>query len=77
MTTKEFTSKVLEMVSQLPEGECLTFDQVASILDRQPTQAQAKALIDILQKENSCIDTFYQHIKKLSPIWMLLFKLVG
>ncbi|HIC09764.1 MAG TPA: RNA polymerase sigma factor RpoD [Campylobacterales bacterium] len=66
MTTKEFTSKVLEMVSQLPKGECLTFDQVASILDRQPTQAQAKALMEILQKENLCIDTFYQNIEKLS-----------
>ncbi len=66
MTTKEFVSKVLELASQLPKGECLTFDQVASVLDRQPTQAQGKALINILQKENLCIDTFYQHIEKLS-----------
>jgi len=68
MTAKEFSSQVEKLIQKNKNSsqDCLTFDNVASILDRQPTTAQAKALIKILEKYNACIYTSYQFTKKLN-----------
>jgi RNA polymerase primary sigma factor len=67
MTTKEFSEKVEEFIANKKSNqECLTFDIVASVLDRQPSNAQAKALIKILQKRGVCIYTSYQFTKRLN-----------
>jgi len=65
MTAKEFSSHVETLIKDKKSNqECLTFDIVASVLDRQPSSTQAKSLIKILEKRNACIFTSYQFTKK-------------
>ena len=66
MTVKEFTSKVEELIKNREEQECLTFDDIAFILDRQPSNEQGRTLIKLLNKHNVCIYTSYQFTKKLN-----------
>ena len=64
MTAKEFSEHVDKLINERNNQECLTFDLVSSVLDRQPSASQAKALIKILNKKNTCIFTSYQFTKK-------------
>jgi RNA polymerase primary sigma factor len=64
MTVKEFSEAVQQIIDNSNKNECLTFDKVTAILDRQPTQSQAKSLIKILDTNGVCIFTLYQFTKK-------------
>ena len=66
MTAKEFSEQVEILIKEKKDNsfECLTFDSVASVLDRQPSMSQAKVLIKILTKKSKCIFTSYQFTKK-------------
>jgi len=66
MTAKEFSEQVETLIKDKKDKsfECLTFDSIASILDRQPSTTQAKSLIKILTKKSKCIFTSYQFTKK-------------
>jgi RNA polymerase primary sigma factor len=65
MTAKEFSEQVENLINERKgREECITFDEVTSILDRQPTLSQAKSLIKILEKNGNCIYTSYQFTKK-------------
>jgi RNA polymerase primary sigma factor len=64
LTSQEFTKQVEEIIQNKKGEDCITFDKVASILDRQPTVALSKTLIKVLNKTNNCIYTSYQFTKK-------------
>jgi RNA polymerase primary sigma factor len=67
MTSQEFTKHVEKIISTNNE-ECVAFDKIASILDRQPTLAIAKNLIKAIEKNNSCLFTSYQFTKKQNEL---------
>jgi len=67
MTAKEFTEKVEGLLDNRKNSDsCLTFDRIASVLDRQPSTAQAKNLLKLVNKHDACLYTTYQFSKKLN-----------
>jgi RNA polymerase primary sigma factor len=66
MTAKEFTEQVEQLIFSRKSDSCLTFDRIASILDRQPSTAQAKNLLKLVDKNDTCLYTTYQFTKKLN-----------
>jgi RNA polymerase primary sigma factor len=68
MTSQEFVKQVEKIISSNTTEECVAFDKIAGILDRQPTAAIAKNLIKVVDKNGSCLFTSYQFTKKQNEI---------
>jgi RNA polymerase primary sigma factor len=67
MTAREFSDKIEKLIAEKQSGqECITYDKVASVLDKQPTLALAKQLIKIIEDKQICLYTSYQFTKTQS-----------
>ena len=67
MTAKELTNKLDELFeNNSKSNECLTFEKVVNIFDKQPTMAQAKSVIKLSTKHGVCLYTSSEHAKLLN-----------
>ncbi len=67
MTAREFSDRIEKLIAEKQSGqECITYDKVASVLDKHPTLAQAKQLVKIVEDKKICIYTSYQFTKTQS-----------
>ena len=65
MAAKDINKKLDETFAQ-KRKECITFEDLANIFDKQPTAAQAKNVIKLAEKSKNCLYTAQQHIKMLN-----------
>ena len=66
MTAKEL-NKALEQFFEDHKGkECLTYESLIELFDKQPTAAQAKNILKLIVKNKKCIYTASEHAKKLN-----------
>jgi len=66
MTAKEL-NKALETLFEEHKGkDCLTYESLMGLFDKQPTSAQAKNILKLLTKHKKCIYTSSEHAKKLN-----------
>ncbi|MEA1918081.1 MAG: RNA polymerase sigma factor RpoD [Campylobacterota bacterium] len=66
MTAKELTQKIDTFFSEQTKGECVTFEDIVSLFEKQPTLAQAKNILKLSKKYKVCIFTASEEAKKLN-----------
>ncbi len=65
MAAKE-TNKKLEEIFTVERKECITFEEIAKIFEKNPTLAQAKNIIKLSEKHKNCLYTAEQYSKMLN-----------
>ena len=65
MSAKEINKKLEEIFTE-KRKDCVTFEELANVFEKQPTLAQAKNVIKLAQKHNNCLYTSEQHTKMLN-----------
>jgi RNA polymerase primary sigma factor len=66
MTAKELNKAIESFFSNAKPKECLTYESLINLFDKQPSAAQTKTIFKLIQKHNSCIYTASEHAKKLN-----------
>jgi len=66
MTAKELNKHLDEIFSAHKSSECLTYESVVDVFEKQPTAAQAKNILKLSQKNKVCIFTASEHAKMLN-----------
>jgi len=66
MTAKEL-NKALETFFEEHKGkDCVTYESLIALFDKQPTATQAKNILKLITKHKKCIYTASEHAKKLN-----------
>ncbi|MBU1658405.1 RNA polymerase sigma factor RpoD [bacterium] len=65
MTAKDL-NKAIESFFNNKSKDCLTYEALVDLFDKQPTSAQAKNIFKLIVKTKSCIYTGSEHAKKLN-----------
>ena len=66
MTAKELNKAIENFFSDHKSKDCLTYESLISLFEKQPTAAQAKNIFKLIQKHKVCIYTSSEHAKKLN-----------
>jgi RNA polymerase primary sigma factor len=66
MTAKELNKAIEDFFSDAKSKDCLTYEALIELFDKQPSAAQAKTIFKLIQKNKSCIYTSSEHAKKLN-----------
>ncbi|WP_304543663.1 RNA polymerase sigma factor RpoD [Sulfurimonas microaerophilic] len=66
MTAKELNQALETFFEEHKSKDCLTYESIIDLFDKQPTAAQAKNIYKLLNKHNRCIYTSSEHAKKLN-----------
>jgi RNA polymerase primary sigma factor len=66
MTAKELNKALENFFEEHKSKDCVTYESLVSLFEKQPTAAQAKNIYKLLQKHKSCIYTSSEHAKKLN-----------
>jgi RNA polymerase primary sigma factor len=66
MTAKEFNKNLELIFSEHKSSNCITYENIVDLFDKQPTQAQAKAIHKLAEKYNKCLYTASEHAKLLN-----------
>lgn len=66
MTAKELNKAIENFFTEHKSKDCLTYESLIAILEKQPTSAQAKNIFKLIQKTKVCIYTSSEHAKKLN-----------
>ncbi len=66
MTAKEFNKYLDETFSTHKSDDCITYESLVEVFEKQPTAAQAKNILKLSQKYNVCIFTASEHAKMLN-----------
>ncbi|MBE0514334.1 RNA polymerase sigma factor RpoD [Sulfurimonas sp.] len=66
MTAKELNKAIESLFSNQKPKECLTYESLIELFDKQPTTAQAANIFKLAQKHKSCIYTSSEHAKLLN-----------
>ena len=66
MTAKELNKAIESFFSDNKSKDCLTYESLIELFEKQPTAAQAKNILKLITKNKSCIYTASEHAKKLN-----------
>jgi len=66
MTAKELNKAIETFFEDHKGKECLTYESLVELFEKQPTAAQAKNVLKLLTKNKKCIYTSSEHAKKLN-----------
>ena len=66
MTAKEFNKALEALFSDHTSENCITYESVAELFDKNPTTAQAKNVLKLAQKHSRCLYTASEHAKLMN-----------
>ena len=66
MTAKELNKAIDSFFSESKSKECLTYESLIQLFEKQPTAAQAKNILKLAIKHKSCIYTSSEQAKRLN-----------
>ena len=66
MTAKELNKAIETFFANQKPKECLTYESLIELFDKQPTSTQAAAIHKLIQKHKACIYTSSEHAKLLN-----------
>ena len=66
MTAKELTKALETHFSEHPSDNCMTYESITEIFDKNPTAAQAKNILKLAQKHKRCLYTSSEHAKLMN-----------
>ncbi len=66
MTAKELNKAIETFFEEHKGKECVTYESLIELFEKQPTAAQAKNILKLLTKSKKCIYTSSEHAKKLN-----------
>ena len=66
MTAKELNKAIETFFEDHKGKDCVTYESLIEIFEKQPTAAQAKSILKLLTKHKKCIYTSSEHAKKLN-----------
>jgi len=66
MTAKELNKAIETFFEDHKGKECLTYESLVELFEKQPTAAQAKNVLKLLTKNKRCIYTSSEHAKRLN-----------
>ncbi len=66
MTAKELNKYLDDAFSSHKSPDCLTYESLVDVFEKQPTAAQAKSILKLAQKYNVCLFTASEHAKMLN-----------
>lgn len=66
MTAKELNKAIEAFFANQKPKECLTYESLIELFDKQPTSAQASNIYKLIQKNKACIYTSSEHAKLLN-----------
>jgi len=66
MTAKELNKAIETFFEEHKGKDCVTYESLIELFEKQPTAAQAKSILKLLTKHKKCIYTSSEHAKKLN-----------
>ena len=66
MTAKELNKAIDDFFSQSKPKDCLTYESLIELFEKQPTAAQSKNIFKLITKHKSCIYTSSEHAKTMN-----------
>ncbi|MEA2098704.1 MAG: RNA polymerase sigma factor RpoD [Campylobacterota bacterium] len=66
MTAKELNKAIEEFFTETKSKDCVTYESLTQLFEKQPTMAQAKNIFKLITKHNSCIYTASENAKLLN-----------
>ena len=66
MTAKELNKAIDTFFTNAKPKECLTYESLMELFQKQPTAAQTKNILKLITKNKSCIHTSYENAKRLN-----------
>ena len=66
MTAKELNKAIELFFSESKSKDCLTYESLLELFEKQPTAAQAKNIYKLIAKHKSCIYTSSEHAKRMN-----------
>ncbi|MBA1437454.1 MAG: RNA polymerase sigma factor RpoD [Epsilonproteobacteria bacterium] len=66
MTAKELNKAIETFFEEHKSKECITYESIVDIFEKQPTATQAKNILKLINKHSKCIYTASEHAKKLN-----------
>jgi len=66
MTAKELNKALETFFQEHKSKDCMTYESIIDLFEKQPTAAQAKNILKLANKYNKCIYTASEHAKKLN-----------
>jgi len=66
MTAKELNKAIEVFFSENKSKDCLTYESLLELFEKQPTTAQAKNIYKLITKHKSCIYTSSEHAKRMN-----------
>ena len=66
MTVKELNAAVEKFFADTKSKDCVTYESLINLFEKQPTSAQTKTIFKLIQKHKTCILTASEHAKRLN-----------
>jgi len=66
MTAKELNKALETFFEEHKSKDCITYESIIDLFEKQPTAAQAKNILKLAKKHNKCLYTSSEHAKKLN-----------
>ena len=66
MTAKELNKAIDSFFTDHKSKDCLTYESLIELFEKQPTAAQAKNIFKLITKNKSCIYTSSEQAKRLN-----------
>jgi len=66
MTAKELNKALETFFQEHKSKDCITYESIIDLFEKQPTAAQAKNILKLAKKYNKCLYTSSEHAKKLN-----------
>jgi len=66
MTAKELNKAIDSFFSESKSKNCLTYEALLELFEKQPTAAQSKNIYKLISKHKSCIYTSSEHAKRMN-----------
>ncbi len=66
MTAKELNKALETFFREHKSKDCLTYESIITLFEKQPTAAQTKNILKLANKYNKCLYTASEHAKKLN-----------
>ena len=66
MTTKELNKAIEAFFSESKPKDCITYESIISLFEKQPTAAQAKNIYKLATKSKACLFTSSENAKRLN-----------
>jgi len=66
MTAKELNKALETFFQEHKSKDCMTYESIVQIFEKQPTAAQSKNVFKLIQKNKKCVYTSSEHAKRLN-----------